>query len=127
MYEHESSGVKISVMPDYLEDESDPDEGRYVWAYTIEIENTGHEAVQLLARKWVITDSMGRTEHVQGEGVVGEQPLIEPGASYDYVSGCPLATPTGAMQGSYHVVSADGDAFDVAIPRFALTAPAIAG
>ena len=123
MYEHESSGVKISVIPDYLEDESDPDEGRYVWAYTIEIENTGREAVQLLARKWVITDSMGRTEHVQGEGVVGEQPVIEPGESFRYTSGAPLGTPSGFMEGSYEMRRRSGESFAAIIPGFSLDRP----
>ena len=82
--------------------------------------------MQLLTRHWVITDGRGARHSVEGEGVVGEQPLIEPGASYDYVSGCPLATPSGAMQGRYRMLAADGETFDAAIPRFALLAPATA-
>ena len=119
--------VTVRVAVSFLAEQSEPRRGRWFWAYHIRIENDGAQAVQLLTRHWTITDGRGAKHTVEGEGVVGEQPMIEPGASYDYVSGCPLATPTGAMQGSYHVVSADGDAFDVAIPRFALTAPAIAG
>jgi len=118
-------GVTVRVSVSYLSDQSEPERGRWFWAYHIRIENDGNEIVQLLTRHWVITDGRGARHTVEGEGVVGEQPLIEPGSSYDYVSGCPLATPTGAMQGSYHVIAGDGSTFDVAIPRFALTAPAV--
>lgn len=123
MYEHESGGVRISVNPDYLEDESDPEESRYVWAYTIEIENTGQEPVQLVARKWVITDSLGRTEHVQGLGVIGEQPVIAPGESFRYTSGAPLRTPSGFMTGSYEMRREGGESFAAAIPGFSLDRP----
>ena len=122
-----TEGVTVRVAVSYLPEQSEPRRGRWFWAYHIRIENEGDQPVQLLTRHWVITDGRGARHTVEGEGVVGEQPLIEPGASYDYVSGCPLATPTGAMQGSYHVVAADGSSFDVAIPRFALVAPAVAG
>lgn len=123
MYQHETDGVKISVEPDYLEDESVPEESRYVWAYTVEIENTGDEPVQLLARKWVITDSMGRTEHVQGLGVIGEQPVIEPGERFRYTSGAPLRTPSGFMSGSYEMQRHDGASFAATIPGFSLDRP----
>ena len=123
MYQHETDGVKISVEPDYLEDESVPEESRYVWAYTVEIENTGDEPVQLLARKWVITDSMGRTEHVQGLGVIGEQPVIEPGERFRYTSGAPLRTPSGFMSGSYEMQRQDGASFAATIPGFSLDRP----
>jgi ApaG protein len=123
MYQHEDSGVKISVMPDYLEDESEPESSHYVWAYTIEIENTGDHAVQLIARKWVITDAMGRTEHVQGLGVIGEQPVIEPGERFRYTSGAPLTTPSGFMQGSYEMQRQDGLSFAAEIPGFSLDRP----
>lgn len=116
--------VRVSVS--YLPEQSEPDRGRWFWAYHIRIENEGHQAVQLLTRHWIITDGRGSRHSVEGEGVVGEQPMIAPGASYDYVSGCPLATPTGSMQGSYHMVGADGMEFDVAIPKFSLLAPAVA-
>ncbi|WP_447728448.1 Co2+/Mg2+ efflux protein ApaG [Sphingomonas koreensis] len=116
--------VRVSVS--YLPEQSEPDRGRWFWAYHIRIENEGHQAVQLLTRHWIITDGRGSRHSVEGEGVVGEQPMIAPGASYDYVSGCPLATPTGSMQGSYHMVGADGMEFDVAIPKFTLLAPAVA-
>ena len=122
----ETRGVVVRVSVSYLPEQSEPARGRWFWAYHIRIENTGAQAVQLRTRHWIITDGRGARHTVEGEGVVGEQPLIEPGGSFDYVSGCPLATPTGRMEGSYCVVAADGEAFDVAIPRFALIAPAVA-
>lgn len=118
--------VTVRVSVSYLPEQSEPARGRWFWAYHIRIENDGTSAVQLLTRHWVITDGRGARHSVEGEGVVGEQPMIEPGASYDYVSGCPLATPTGAMQGTYRMVGEDGASFDVAIPRFTLLAPATA-
>jgi len=116
--------VRVSVS--YLPEQSEPDRGRWFWAYHIRIENQSHQAVQLLTRHWIITDGRGSRHSVEGEGVVGEQPMIAPGSSYDYVSGCPLATPTGSMQGSYRMIGADGMEFDVAIPKFTLLAPAVA-
>ena len=124
-YVAETQKVVVRVSVSYLSEQSEPERGRYFWAYHIRIENEGERAVQLLTRHWVITDGRGQRHSVEGEGVVGEQPLIEPGASYDYVSGCPLATPTGHMQGSYRMVGADGQSFDVAIPNFELLAPAV--
>ncbi|MES2755658.1 MAG: Co2+/Mg2+ efflux protein ApaG [Pseudomonadota bacterium] len=121
----ESDGVVVRVSVSYLFEQSEPGRGRWFWAYHIRIENAGDQAVRLLTRHWVITDGRGQRHSVEGEGVVGEQPLIEPGASYDYVSGCPLATPTGTMAGSYRMVRADGTGFDAVIPKFALTAPAV--
>ena len=118
-------GVTVRVSVSYLPEQSEPDRGRWFWAYHIRIENEGSGPVQLLTRHWIITDGRGARHSVEGEGVVGEQPMIEPGASFDYVSGCPLATPTGAMQGTYRMVDEDGRAFDVAIPRFMLSAPAV--
>jgi len=120
-------GVVVRVSVSYLPEQSEPHRGRWFWAYHIRIENEGPVAVQLLTRHWIITDGRGLRHTVEGEGVVGEQPMIAPGASFDYVSGCPLSTPTGAMQGSYHMIAEDGSAFDVSIPRFALIAPAVAG
>jgi ApaG protein len=124
-YVAETRGVTVRVSVSYLAEQSEPVQARWFWAYHIRIENGGDRAVQLLTRHWVITDGRGARHSVEGEGVVGEQPLILPGASYDYVSGCPLSTPTGSMQGSYHMLDTDGAAFDVAIPKFALTAPAV--
>ena len=120
-----TDGVTVRVSVSYLPEQSEPDRGRWFWAYHIRLENAGDESVQLLTRHWVITDGRGARHSVEGEGVVGEQPVIEPGASFDYVSGCPLATPSGSMQGNYRMVRADGAAFDVEIPRFALFAPAL--
>lgn len=119
-------GVTVRVSVSYLSEQSEPRRGRWFWAYHIRIENEGSGPVQLLTRHWIITDGRGARHTVEGEGVVGEQPLIEPGQSFDYVSGCPLATPTGAMQGSYRMVGEDGASFVVEIPRFALLAPAVA-
>ena len=123
----ETAGVTVRVSVSYLPEQSEPARGRWFWAYHVRIENEGAQAVQLLTRHWIITDGRGARHTVEGEGVVGEQPVIQPGGSFDYVSGCPLATPTGSMQGSYHMIGADGAAFDVAIPKFALTAPTVAG
>ena len=124
--EAETRGIVVRVSVSYLPEQSEPQRGRWFWAYHIRIENTGPFTVQLLTRHWIITDGRGARHSVEGEGVVGEQPLIEPGASFDYVSGCPLATSTGSMQGCYHVMDEGGAGFDVAIPKFALIAPAVA-
>ena len=121
----ETHGVVVRVSVTFLPEQSEPQRGRWFWAYHVRIENHGPLTVQLLTRHWVITDGRGARHSVEGEGVVGEQPAIAPGASYDYVSGCPLATPTGAMQGRYTMIGEDGASFDVAIPRFALIAPAV--
>ena len=120
-----TDGVTVRVSVSYLPEQSEPERGRWFWAYHIRLENEGDESVQLLTRHWVITDGRGARHSVEGEGVVGEQPVIEPGASFDYVSGCPLATSSGAMQGTYRMVREDGEIFDVAIPRFSLFAPAV--
>ena len=124
--EAETGGIVVRVSVSYLPEQSEPGRGRWFWAYHIRIENESDSAVQLLTRHWIITDGRGSRHSVEGEGVVGEQPMIAPGASYDYVSGCPLATPTGSMQGSYRMIGADGMEFDVAIPKFNLLAPAVA-
>ena len=115
--------VRVSVT--YLPEQSEPSKGRWFWAYHIRIENEGGRAVQLVSREWLITDGRGSQHPVRGEGVVGEQPVLEPGSSFDYVSGCPLTTPTGSMEGRYFMVAADGSNFEVAIPRFPLIAPAV--
>ena len=125
--EAETRGIIVRVSASYLPEQSEPDRGRWFWAYHIRIENESPVTVQLLARHWVITDGRGGRHSVEGEGVVGEQPLIAPGGSFDYVSGCPLATPTGHMQGTYQMIAEDGSSFDVAIPKFALLAPAVIG
>ncbi|USU08268.1 Co2+/Mg2+ efflux protein ApaG [Sphingomonadaceae bacterium OTU29MARTA1] len=120
-----TGGVTVRVAVSYLPEQSEPRRGRWFWAYHIRIENHSERTVQLLTRHWVITDGRGARHSVEGEGVVGEQPLIAPGASFDYVSGCPLQTPSGAMQGSYRLIDEDGAAFDAAIPKFALFAPSV--
>ena len=123
MYERITRGIKVSVRPTFLEDQSDPDEDRYVWAYTVRIDNDSAEIVRLRTRRWRITDSKGFTEEVAGEGVVGEQPEIRPGEGFEYTSGAPLATPSGLMVGSYGMETTDGEAFEVDIPAFSLDSP----
>ncbi len=115
--------ITVRVAVSYLAEQSDPASSRWFWSYHVRIENRSSRSVQLLSRSWHIEDGHGTIHEVQGEGVVGEMPLIAPGASFDYVSGCPLDTPTGSMSGSYRMVDQDSAAFDVAIPRFALAAP----
>lgn len=121
-----TDGITVRVSVSYLPEQSEPGRGRWFWAYHIRIENEGPKTVQLVSREWVISDARGGRHEVQGEGVVGEQPVIEPGGSFDYVSGCPLTTPTGSMEGRYHMVAADGSRFAIPIPRFPLVAPAVA-
>jgi ApaG protein len=118
-----TNGVRVTVEPVYLEEESDPERGRFFWAYAIEIGNEGARTVQLLARHWRITDGNGHVEEVRGPGVVGEQPEIDPGNSFSYTSGCPLSTPSGIMVGSYQMVTANGEVFSVDIPAFSLDLP----
>jgi len=118
-----SGGVTVRVAVSYLAEQSDPSAGRWFWSYHIRIENGGREAVQLLSRRWQITDGRGGVHEVIGDGVVGEMPLIGPGASYDYVSGCPLQTASGSMEGSFGMVNENGAAFDAAIPKFPLIGP----
>ena len=113
-------GITVRVAVSFLAEQSDPTADRWFWSYHVRLENGSDIAVQLLSRHWQIVDGRGAVHEVRGEGVVGEMPLIAPGASFDYVSGCPLDTPSGAMSGSYRMVDADGSAFDVAIPRFQL-------
>ena len=117
--------VRVSVS--FLPEQSELEKERWFWAYHIRIENCGDAPVQLLTRHWSITDGNGRQQEVEGEGVVGEQPLIGPGESFDYVSGCPLATASGEMEGSYRMIRPDGTQFDAEIPRFPLAGPAVTG
>ncbi len=124
MYRCITRHIQVTVEPRFLEHESRPGEGRFVWAYTIEIVNMGPETVQLQSRVWEITDELGRREEVRGPGVVGQQPVLEPGQSFEYTSGCPLDTPSGFMTGVYHMVApGSGETFDVAIPTFSLDSP----
>jgi ApaG protein len=113
----------VRVAVSFLSEQSDPATGRWFWSYHVRIENGSDRSVQLLSRHWQIMDGRGTIHAVQGEVVVGEMPLIPPGGSFDYVSGCPLDTPSGAMSGSYRMVDEDGSAFDIAIPRFQLVSP----
>ena len=112
--------IAVRVAVSFLAEQSDPAAERWFWSYHVRIENASGRAVQLLSRSWTIVDGRGTVHEVIGEGVVGEMPLIAPGASFDYVSGCPLDTPAGTMRGSYRMVDEDGTAFDVDIPRFQL-------
>ena len=116
-------GIAVRVSVSYLAEQSDPSSERWFWSYHVRIENGGDKAVQLLSRAWSIVDGRGNVHQVVGEGVVGEMPLIAPGASFDYVSGCPLGTPSGSMHGSYSMVDEDGTAFEIAIPKFPLIGP----
>lgn len=117
-----TDGISVRVAVSYLEEQSNPAAGRWFWTYHIRIENGSDRSVQLLSRSWKITDGRGIVHEVHGEGVVGEMPLIAPGGSFDYVSGCPLETPTGSMSGFYHMVDENGTAFDARIPLFSLSA-----
>ena len=124
-YRATTHGITVRVAVNYLADQSDPARGRWFWAYHVRIENGGHSTVQLIGRRWIIVDGRGGRHRVEGEGVVGAQPILAAGEAYDYVSGCPLDTPSGAMSGSYRMRDADGGAFDIRIPRFQLVDPAV--
>lgn len=122
-YVADTEGVIVRVAVSYLADQSSPMAGRWFWSYHIRIENHRDEAVQLLARHWIIKDARGNVHEVRGAGVVGDTPLIAAGDSYDYVSGCPLDTGSGSMSGQFHMVDEQGSTFDIAIPRFDLNGP----
>jgi ApaG protein len=123
MYEKVTRSIRVRVRPEYLESQSAPEEGRFFWSYTIEIVNEGTETMQLRSRYWRITDANGRVEEVRGPGVVGQTPVIGPGQSFEYTSGCPLKTASGIMVGSYQMLQADGTLVDIAIPPFSLDSP----
>ncbi|MFI4933911.1 MAG: Co2+/Mg2+ efflux protein ApaG [Caulobacterales bacterium] len=123
VYEAVTRGITVRVRPSYLADKSDPASNRYVWAYTVEIENRSTETVQLISRHWIITDAFNREEEVKGDGVVGEQPTLGPNEAFRYPSQCPLATSSGAMRGSYQMITDAGEVFDAAIPAFSLHLP----
>ncbi|HWL67917.1 MAG TPA: Co2+/Mg2+ efflux protein ApaG [Geminicoccus sp.] len=123
MYSATTRSIAVSVEPFFVEDQSRPEEQRWVFGYRVRIANQGAERVQLLGRHWRITDARGRMVEVRGEGVVGEQPRLEPGDTFEYTSGTPLTTPTGMMLGSYQMVNDQGEEFDVRIPAFSLDAP----
>ena len=121
-----TDGVTVRVAVNYLPEQSHPEAAKWFWVYHIRIENGSHEALRLRTRHWRITDGRGMVNHVDGEGVVGEQPLFEPGQSHDYVSGCPLTTPVGSMEGFYTFHTAEGEPLEVRIPFFPLAAPVTA-
>ncbi len=123
-YTATTGSLRVSVRCFYLADQSRPEENSYAWAYQVRIENIGPDTVQLLARTWQIIDSHGRTQTIHSEGVIGQQPLLEPGESFEYTSGTPLDTPSGFMSGTYHMLAVQsGEAFDVAVPAFSLDSP----
>lgn len=124
MYEQETAGMIVRVEPSFMPEESKPEDGRYVWAYTIEIENRTPDPVKLLSRHWRITDENGLTQDVRGEGVIGQQPVIGPGQSFRYTSAAPLAAPSGVMMGEYSMQRVDnGHSFEIKVPLFALDSP----
>lgn len=123
MYIAVTRDIQVTALPDFLPDRSNPSEGLFFWSYTIEIANLGRARVQLLSRHWIIIDANGRREDVRGAGVVGEQPVLEPGETFRYMSGCPLGTPSGLMQGTYTMITDAGETFDVEIPAFSLDSP----
>ncbi|VCU72561.1 CO2+/MG2+ efflux protein ApaG [Pigmentiphaga humi] len=118
-----SHELTVTVQPRYLSEQSDPAQRQYVFAYTIRITNTGSEPAQLISRHWIITDGNQQQQEVRGLGVVGQQPLLQPGESFEYTSGCPLGTPVGTMRGTYHCVGENGMPFEVDIPEFVLAMP----
>jgi ApaG protein len=123
MYSKTTRNIKITVIPTYLAEQSDPEEHHYVWAYTIQLDNLGSEKAQLLNRYWHITDAQGAVQEVRGPGVVGEQPKLEPGAQYRYSSGAALKTPSGIMTGNYEMTTDAGERFLIEIPTFSLDSP----
>jgi ApaG protein len=123
MYELTTRNIRIIVRPQFLENQSKPDEHHFMWAYTILLENLGLETVKLLTRHWVITDGLGRVQEVRGDGVIGEQPVLRSGERFEYNSGCPLSTSSGTMEGSYGMINEQGEKFDVIIPAFSLDSP----
>ena len=123
MYEATTRSIRVRVEPTFIDEQSDPDKSRYFWAYTIDIANAGKETVQLRSRYWRITDGRGRVEEVRGPGVIGETPVLKPGESFRYTSGCPLTTPSGIMGGRYQMVTDQGTPFEIDIPTFSLDLP----
>ena len=123
MYTATTRNITVKVEPQFLSEQSDPASDQYVWLYTINIENGSTDVVQLLNRHWIITNAMGHVEEVQGPGVIGEQPILQPGDSFQYTSGCPLRTPSGMMVGTYEMVGPGDERFDIDIPAFSLDRP----
>ncbi len=121
-YSSTTNAIKVSVKPTYLDAQSDPQDHHYVWSYHVRIENQSGETVQLINRYWHITDALGRVQEVHGAGVVGEQPVLKPGQTFEYTSGTPLPTPSGIMTGCYEMQAGDKK-FNIAIPAFSLDLP----
>ena len=122
-YARTTRSITVTVEPFYLDEQSSPEENHFVWAYHVRIENNGEQTVQLLTRFWRITDSLGNVQEVRGDGVVGEQPILNPGDSFEYTSGTPLPTPSGIMVGAYQMLAQSGERFDVDVPAFSLDSP----
>jgi len=123
MYRAVTRNIEVTVEPNFLPEKSSAENGRYFWSYTIVITNSGDETVQLKNRHWIITDASGRQEHVRGEGVIGEQPVLAPGERFEYTSGVPLPTASGFMAGSYEMESESGERFEIEVPAFSLDCP----
>jgi ApaG protein len=125
MYQAVTRSIRVTVTPRFAAEQSDPDENEFFWTYTIAIVNEGRETVQLKSRYWRITDELGRVEEVRGQGVVGDTPVLTPGGTYTYTSGCPLSTPSGIMVGQYFMTTAAGERFAIDIPAFSLDCPTL--
>jgi ApaG protein len=123
MAESKKYEIAVETRPEYLADQSDSDEGRFVFAYTIVVRNVGSVPAQLISRHWIITDANSEVQEVRGLGVIGHQPLLKPGEHFEYTSGCALPTPVGTMRGSYQMVAEDGTQFEADIPEFVLATP----
>ncbi|HWG05498.1 MAG TPA: Co2+/Mg2+ efflux protein ApaG [Beijerinckiaceae bacterium] len=123
MYSAVTRDIQVTVLPEFRTERSDPDDGQFFWTYTIEIANHGRDTVQLVSRHWRVTDANGHVEEVRGPGVVGEQPILNPGETFRYTSGCPLTTPSGIMEGTYRMIDEKGGSFDITIPAFSLDSP----
>lgn len=125
MAEEKKYLVQVEAAPEFIPDQSDPENGRYVFAYTITVRNIGSVPAQLISRHWIITDADNGVQEVRGLGVVGHQPLLQPGEKFEYTSGCSLATPVGTMKGTYQMVAEDGTPFEADIPEFTLAVPRV--
>jgi ApaG protein len=123
MYTKTTNDIKVTVLPHYMRDQSDPTENRYFWSYTIQVENHGKQSVKLMNRYWHITDGLGRSQEVRGSGVVGANPILKPGEAFEYTSGVPLETPSGIMVGEYEMLGEQGEKIQVAVPAFSLDSP----
>lgn len=123
MFSKITRSIKVTAIPQFLPEHSDPAQDHYVWAYTIEIENQGDETVQLMSRHWHITDAQGQVQEVRGAGVVGEQPVLAPHEAFRYTSGTSLATPSGIMVGEYQMTTPEGEPFEIDVPPFSLDSP----